>query len=378
MLLERAKAPIRRWSAELAGFPAELPPDDGGATFRGTADVRVGESVDVRAHGKAESMKRGLIALLAAGTVALAGCGNAAETSAPAAPGTSAPAASTPTVAQGLPVTVQSADGSSVEVKDASKIIPLTSDVAEIVFALGLADRVVGVDLSAMGLPEAREKPQIGYQRALAAEGILSLKPTVLLGTEEAGPPPVIEQLKGAGIPVVMVPSGAGGVDEVPAKIELIGKALGVPDKGAELAAKTKSEIDAARAKASAAEKPRVAFLYLRGQSKTYQIGGTGTRADAMIAAAGAEDAGTSAGVQGYKPITAEAMVKAAPDHILVMKMGLESVGGVDGLLKLPGVAETPAGKNKRIVSLDDLELLGMGPRTGQAIDKLVAAFQAK
>ncbi|WP_326635840.1 ABC transporter substrate-binding protein [Streptosporangium sp. NBC_01755] len=325
-------------------------------------------------------MKRGLIALLAVGTVVLAGCGSTAETSAEAAPETSAPAASTAPAAQGLPVTVQSADGSSVEVKDASKIIPLTSDVAEIVFALGLADRVVGVDLSAMGLPEARQKPQIGYQRALAAEGILSLKPTVLLGTEEAGPPPVIEQLKGAGIPVVMVPSGAGGVDEVPAKIELIGKALGVPDKGAELAAKTKSEIDAARAKAAAAgtEKPRVAFLYLRGQSKTYQIGGTGTRADAMIAAAGAEDAGTGAGVQGYKPITAEAMVKAAPDHILVMKMGLESVGGVDGLLKLPGVAETPAGKNKRIVSLDDLELLGMGPRTGQAIGKLVTAFQAK
>jgi len=324
-------------------------------------------------------MKRGLIALLAAGTVALAGCGNTAETSAEAVPEASAPAASAAPAAQGLPVTVRSADGSSVEVKDASRIIPLTGDVAEIVFALGLADSVVGVDLSAMGLPEAREKPQIGYQRALAAEGILSLKPTVLIGTEEAGPPPVIEQLKGAGIPVVMASSGAGGVDEVPAKIEIIGKALGVPDKGAELAAKTKSEIDAAKAKAAAGtEKPRVAFLYLRGQSQTYQIGGTDTRADAMIAAAGAEDAGTGAGVQGFKPITAEAMVKAAPDHILVMEAGLESVGGVDGLLKLPGVAETPAGKNKRIVSLDDLELLGMGPRTGQAIDKLVTAFQAK
>ncbi|MEU0516996.1 ABC transporter substrate-binding protein [Streptosporangium sp. NPDC006007] len=327
-------------------------------------------------------MKHGLAALLAAGTLVMAGCGSTAEPPAKALEGTSpavqSPSGSPARAAQGLPVTVRSADGTSVEVKDASKIVPLTGDVAEIVFALGLADRVVGVDLSAMGLPEARRKPQIGYQRSLAAEGVLSLKPTVLIGTEEAGPPPVIEQLKGAGIPVVTVPSGAGGVDDVPGKIELVGKALGVADKGAELAARTKAEIDAARARVTGTEKARVAFLYLRGQSKTHQLGGVGTRADAMIAAAGAEDAGTVAGVRGYKPITAEAMVKAAPDHILVMAMGLESVGGVDGLLKLPGVAETPAGRNRRIVSLDDLELLGMGPRTGQAVDKLVTAFQSR
>ncbi|GAA3121819.1 heme/hemin ABC transporter substrate-binding protein [Streptosporangium carneum] len=325
-------------------------------------------------------MKHGLTVLLAAGALAMAGCAGTAEPPAKAAEQAApspAQAQSAPQ-AQGLPVTVQSADGKQVEVKDASKIIPLTGDVAEIVFALGLADKVVGVDLSATGLPEARQKPQIGYQRALAAEGILSLRPTVLVGTEEAGPPQVIDQLRGAGIPVVTVSSGAGGVDEVPGKIELIGKALGVADKGAELAAKTKAEIDAARAKATGTEKARVAFLYLRGQSKTYQLGGAGTRADAMIAAAGAEDAGTAAGVKGYKPITAEAMVKAAPDHILVMSMGLESVGGVEELLKLPGVAETPAGKNRRVVSLDDLELLGMGPRTGQAIDKLVTAFQQR
>ncbi|MEV8631197.1 ABC transporter substrate-binding protein [Streptosporangium sp. NPDC051023] len=333
-------------------------------------------------------MKHGLAVLLAAGTLALAGCGSTAEPQARAAQETAPQAAPSadPSAAQsqaapqaqGLPVTVQAADGTSVEVKDASRIIPLTGDVAEIVFALGLADKVVGVDLSAMGLPEARQKPQIGYQRSLAAEGILSLKPTVLVGTEEAGPPAVIDQLKGAGVPVVTVPSGATSVDDVPGKIELVAKALGVADKGVELAARTKTEIDAAKAKVTGTDRARVAFLYLRGQSKTYQLGGAGTRADAMIAAAGAEDAGTAAGVKGYKPITAEAMVKAAPDQILVMSMGLESVGGVDGLLKLPGVAETPAGKNKRIVSLDDLELLGMGPRTGQALDKLVTAFQQR
>ncbi|MFI6501383.1 hemin ABC transporter substrate-binding protein [Nonomuraea typhae] len=299
-------------------------------------------------------MKRRLVALLGVAVIALAGCGNA-QSSTPAAGKQESRAAG----------------------KQEARIIPLTGDVAEIVFKLGLADKVVGVDLSAMGLPEARGKKQIGYQRALAAEGILSLKPTVLVGTEDAGPPPVIEQLKGAGVPVVLVPTGAASVDEVPGKIEQVATAVGEPGKGATLAAATKAEIDAAKATVKAdAEKPRVAFLYLRGQSKTYQLGGAGTRADAMITAAGGEDAGTTAGVKGFKPITAEAMVDAAPEIILVMKMGLESVGGEKGLLGLPGVAQTPAGKNRRIVALDDLELLGMGPRTGQALAKLVTAFQ--
>ncbi|WP_157252342.1 heme/hemin ABC transporter substrate-binding protein [Nonomuraea typhae] len=297
-------------------------------------------------------MKRRLVALLGVAVIALAGCGNAQS--------------STSTSTSASPAG-----------KREARIIPLTGDVAEIVFKLGLADKVVGVDLSAMGLPEARGKKQIGYQRALAAEGILSLKPTVLVGTEEAGPPPVIEQLKGAGVPVVLVPTGAASVDEVPGKIEQVAQAVGEPGKGATLAAATKAEIDAAKATVKAdAKKPRVAFLYLRGQSKTYQLGGAGTRADAMITAAGGEDAGTAAGVKGFKPITAEAMVAAAPEIILVMKMGLDSVGGEKGLLALPGVAQTPAGKNRRIVALDDLELLGMGPRTGQALTKLVTAFQ--
>lgn len=295
-------------------------------------------------------MKRRFVALVAVGLLGLTGCGGGAG--------------------------AQEAPAPSATTAQAARIIPLNSDVAEIVFALGLADQVVGVDLSAMGLPEARGKKQIGYQRTLAAEGILSLKPTVLVGTEEAGPPAVIEQLKGAGVPLVLVPTGAASVDDVPGKIEQVAQALGVADQGKRLAAAAKTEIDAAKGRVDAAKKPRVAFLYLRGQSKTYQLGGAGTRADAMITAAGGVDAGTEAGVKGFKPITAEAMVEAAPDVILVMKMGLESVGGEQGLLKLPGVAQTPAGKNKRIVSVDDLELLGMGPRTGKALDQLVTAFQ--
>lgn len=276
-----------------------------------------------------------------------------------------------------LPVEITNVDGSKVQVKDAGRIIPLNGEIAEIVFALGLKDRVVGVDLSAMSLPEARGKKQVGYARSLAAEGILSLKPTLVIGTTDAGPPAVLEQLKSAGVPLVQVPTAAGSVDEVPAKIETVARAVGEPEKGKALAAKVAGEIAAAKAKA-VTSKPKVAFLYLRGQAKSYMLGGKGTKADAMITAAGGVDAGSEAGVEQYKPITAEAMVTGAPDIILVMSDGLESVGGEEGLLKLPGVAQTPAGKNRRIVAVDGLELLGMSLRTGAAIDRLAAAFQAK
>ncbi|MFI6476736.1 hemin ABC transporter substrate-binding protein [Nonomuraea sp. NPDC050663] len=324
-------------------------------------------------------MKRVVALLALAGALAACGTTPAAQPATQSATQPAAQPAGSQAPAAALPVTIKSADGTDVEVKDAGRIIPLNGEIAEIVFALGLKDKVVGVDLSAMGLPEAQGKPQVGYARTLAAEGVLALKPTVLVGTTDAGPPEVLEQIKNAGVPLVQVPTAADSVDSVPAKIETVAAAVGEPAKGKELAAKVAAEIAAAKTKGAAVTtKPKVAFLYLRGQQKTYMIGGKGAKADAMITAAGGIDAGSEAGIQGYKPITAEAMVTGAPDIILVMEDGLESVGGIEGLLKLPGVAQTPAGKDKRIVSMDGLELLGMSLRTGPALDKLVAAFQAK
>lgn len=254
------------------------------------------------------------------------------------------------------------------------RIVPLNGDIAEIVYALGLGDQVVGTDVSATYPPEARETPKIGYQRTLAAEGILALEPTLVIGTDEAGPPPVIEQIRQAGIEVEIIPAG-DGVDAAPTKIRAVADALGVSEEGEELARTVTVEIEAAEERvASVAEKPRVAFLYLRGP-QTLTIGGTGSRADAMITAAGGIDAGAEAGVTGFVPLTAEALTQANPEVILVLTGGLESVGGVEGLLALPGVAQTPAGQAQRVLDYDDLYLLGLGPRTGQAIDDLVTGL---
>lgn len=269
----------------------------------------------------------------AAAVVALAACGGTSEGPAPAA--------------------------------EPQRIVALNGDIAEIVYALGLGGSVVGTDTSALYPPEARQTPKIGYQRQLSAEGILSLRPTIVVGTAEAGPPDVLDQVRKAGIRVEItaVPTT---VDAVPQRIRTVAGVLGVD--GGPLASTVEREIAAVPTRADG---PRVAFLYLRGTGTT-MLGGAGSRADAMITAAGAVDAGTAAGVKGFKPITPEALAVAKPDVLLLLDGGLASVGGVDGVLKLPGVAQTPAGAQRRIVSLEDTYLLAMGPRTGAALKDLI------
>jgi iron complex transport system substrate-binding protein len=118
-----------------------------------------------------------------------------------------------------------------------------------------------------------------------------------------------------------------------------------------------------------------VAFLYLRGTSAVYLIGGQGSGADDLITSAGGIDVGAESGLAAFVPLTPEALAAADPDVILVMTKGLESVGGVDGLLGLPGVAQTTAGRERRVIAVDDALLLSFGPRTGQLVTRLSAAL---
>jgi iron complex transport system substrate-binding protein len=273
-----------------------------------------------------------------------------------------------------LPVTVTDKDGRQVTVTDVSRIVPLNGEIAEIVWALGLGDRVVGVDTSATYPPQAQQLPNIGYQRTLSAEGVLALRPTLIIGNENAGPPPVIEQLRGAGVGVVMLPYSPA-VESAPAKIRAVGEALGVADAAATLASTTQAEIDTARALAAkATSRPKVAYLNVRGGG-TQQIWGAGTAGAAMIEAAGGTDAGSAAGIRGSRPITAESLAAIGPEIILVLSASLESIGGVDGLLQVPGVAQTHAGRNRRVIEFEDQYRLGLGPRTGQALMELVKAI---
>jgi iron complex transport system substrate-binding protein len=282
--------------------------------------------------------------------------------------------AGTPVANPTLPVTVTSASGEEVTVTDVSRIVPLSGDVAEITWALGLGANIVAVDLSAV-YPEALlALPKFGVERNLNAEGILAAEPTVVIGKDAAGPPPVLEQVKGAGVPVVII-TEPQTIEAPVAKITAVAEALGVPENGAALAETTQAEIDAAIAlTADVTEKPTAIVLYLQ-QGGIQLVAGGGTVAAAMLEAAGAIDAAMPAGIMGYQPVTAEALVAAAPDIIVTQTLGAESVGGIDGIKSIPGVAETPAAQNDRIYVYDDELLLGMTPRTGQQLAAMVADF---
>lgn len=276
-----------------------------------------------------------------------------------------------------LPVTVVSNDGVPVTVTDISRIVAVDQNgtIGETIFALGLGENLVGRDI-ATSFPDAAHIPNVtpgGH--SLNAEAIMALSPTVVLTDTGIGPRAVQMQLRNAGIPVVFL-DPERKLSTVAAQIEAVAAALGVQDAGRALADRTQAEIDDAIAAVPTTDDPlKVAFLYQRGSTVSL-LGGPGGGSDEMITAIGGIDAGTASGLtKAYTQVTSEAMIVAAPDAILMMTGGLESVAGVDGLVSLPGIAQTPAGANRRVVDMDDSVLLSFGPSTGKVIRALTAAF---
>ncbi|MFF0035270.1 hemin ABC transporter substrate-binding protein [Streptomyces mirabilis] len=271
-----------------------------------------------------------------------------------------------------LPVTVRSFDGKRVTVRAADRIVPLSGSLSEIAFTLGLGDRVVARDITAT-FTQAGKLPVVTRGHDVSAESVLSLKPDLVLAETTTGPDEAMEQIRDAGVPVLVV-GPAKGLDDVGPRIEAVADALGVPAAGKRLTERSQRRIAAVRKAIPAhADHPRVAFLYLRGSASVYLIGGKDSGATSLLEAAGAIDAGAESGLKkDFSTITTEALAQAAPDAILVMTKGLESVGGIDGLVRIPGVAQTPAGMERRVVSIEDGVLLNYGPRTDQVLKSLV------
>ncbi|MFE2288948.1 hemin ABC transporter substrate-binding protein [Streptomyces sp. NPDC059443] len=280
-----------------------------------------------------------------------------------------------------LPATVTSADGTRVTVASADRVVPLTGSLNEIVYTLGLGPKVVARDITAT-FEQAADLPVVTRGHEVSAESVLSLRPTLVLAETTSGPAEAIRQIRDAGIPLLVV-APAKSLDDVAKRTDAVAAALGVKDAGTRLGQRTAERIAAARkglpAPGHSGKKPRVAFLYLRGTASVYLMGGSDSGAGSLLDAAGAVDTGPESGLgKDFTPITSEALAAAAPDAILVMSKGLESVGGVDGLVKIPGVAQTPAGMDRRVISIDDGVLLNYGPRTDQVLTSLINQLYGK
>lgn len=280
-----------------------------------------------------------------------------------------------------LPVTVTDERGNSITVTDTSRILALDvyGTLAETIVGLGLGDQLVGRGAS-NALERMAELPlvtQNGHE--LNAEAILKLNPTVILTDTTLGPREVQDQLSDSGIPVVFF-NPKRELGTVTPQIQAVAHAVGLDAEGKQLADRVRSEIEDAVAEIAAmapqdpAKKLRIVFLYMRGQSGVFFIFGAGSGADTLISSLGAVDVATDGGITGTKPVNSEALMAANPDVYLVMTDGLKSAGGIEGLLKKPGVAETTAGRKKRVVDMTDAQIISFGPTSADVLLSLASA----
>ena len=268
-----------------------------------------------------------------------------------------------------LPITVNSISGESVSVTTLDRVISLAPGAAEIVWALGLGDVIAGKDLVS-SYPGSDMAPTINPGHEVALEMLLSLNPDLVLADISDENSDAVQKLTELGIPVIAIPE-ATSVGEISPRIIAVASALGIKAAGDELASQTEAKL--ALVSSAAASDTKIAFLYLRGNAGVYLIGGKGSGADSIISSLGAKDAGTDLGIEGFAPLTAEALAKANPDVLLVMDEGLASVGGIKKLLALPGVSSTSAAQNSAVIQADDRELLAFGPQTPKVISCLAA-----
>jgi iron complex transport system substrate-binding protein len=285
---------------------------------------------------------------------------------------------------QSLPVTVTDSQGTEVTVSDTSRVLALDvyGTLARTVYELGLGDTLVGRDTST-GFAAAADLPLVtpsGHD--LNAESILALDPSLIITDTTLGPWDVILQMREAGIPVVIVDSERR-LETAGDLVRDVAEILGVPERGEDLATDLEADIaDVTQQISEIApddeDALRMAFLYVRGNAGIYYLFGAESGTDSLITSLGGRDVATEVGWTGMRPVTDEGIIAMEPDVLLVMTAGLESAGGVDGLLEsVPALALTPAGENRRIVDMADSEILSFGPMSARVLEALAVAVYA-
>jgi len=256
-----------------------------------------------------------------------------------------------------------------LEAAEPSRVITLGGAVTEIAWALGAGERVIATDASSTYPAAAAALPKVGYFRTLGIEPLLALAPDLVLASEHAGPPAVLEQLARAGVEVERI-DDAPSADGITRKIAQVAAALGLEEAGVTLSGQVEAALTAARAQVSARTgTPRVLFLLSAGP-QGLMAAGSDTAADALIALLGAQN--VFAAHSGYAPASAEALATQPVDYVLVSARSLDTLGGSDAVRALPGLAALRLDA-ARIVAVDDLATLSFGPRLPAGLAELAA-----
>lgn len=254
----------------------------------------------------------------------------------------------------------------------ATRIAALGGAITEILYRLGAGDRIVAVDTTSLYPAEAlREKPNVGYLRALSAEGLLAQRPDLIIAAEGAGPPAVLAQLREAGLrvePVTEPPTPEGVLD----KVATVGRLAGLEREAEILEADLRARFSDLAARRARIARAARALVILSLQNGRTVVGGTGSAADGILTLAGIANA--ASGITGFKPMTDEAVVAAAPETVVIMQNGPEPLGPERVFAPGTALGQTPAAAARRLVAMDGLYLLGFGPRTPEAATDLMRA----
>lgn len=245
------------------------------------------------------------------------------------------------------------------------RLVTLGGSVTEIVYALGMGHHVIADDASSVYPEAARQLPKVGYYRTVPLEGVLSVEPDLVLASEHAGPPAVFDRLQSLNVRIARV-SDQPSLDSLYQRIRQIADLLGVPDRGEALVASIKASLATSY---STSRNPPLSAVVLVSRTGGYQAAGSSTAANAVLQLAGLHN--VMAAQSGYKPLSVEALASLAPDMIILTSASADALGGIDVFQQQPAVQLTPAGQHGRVVVLDDLLILGLGPRVSQAVHLL-------
>lgn len=272
-------------------------------------------------------------------------------------------------VATGLAAEVQDATGQIVKADDTSRLLSIGGDTTEILYALGFGDKIVAVDTTSQFPPEVSIKQKVGYMRALSTEGVLSTGATLILANVQAGPPEVVQALRASSVPLVLLPDNAGP-ESLVEKVNLVGRAVGAEAEASQLAAQLEKQLGELADTRKKVSKPARAIVVLSVSSGRALFGGRGTTADVMLSLAGATNAAAS--LNGYKPVSDEALIELAPEAIIAVRRTPDENTAAD-VAALPGFKAIGADGKVPVITMDATYLLGFGPRAPQAARELMA-----
>lgn len=254
------------------------------------------------------------------------------------------------------------------------RLISIGGALTETIYLLNASHQLVGVDTTSIYPEAATQLPNVGYARSLSSEGIFALRPTQVIATQDAGPPAVLKQISDAGIPLTVLQSNYR-FQAVIDRVQKIGALIHQPSRAQDVIYQLNLQWQKTQEQVANSKTKSIRVLFILSQNPSQiMVAGQKTSADAVISYAGARNA--ISGFSGYKPLTPEAVIAANPDVILMTTQGIKAVGGIAGVVGFPGIDKTIAGKQKKIISLETMYLLGFGPRMPMAVADLNQLLQ--